>query len=106
MEVWVLSAKPGGITLSAADAPQPYTARGDHFNSSGATMADFAEYLEGFGIVGGPVLDETSTDQVYEIDFSFDPENPDSFTQRLAEMGLMVKKETREIDILVLSPPE
>lgn len=106
IEVWVLSAIEEGITLPAADTRQPCQAAGDHFSSPGATMADFAAYLEGFGIAGMPVLDETADGQRYQIDFSFEPENSNSLLEALERMGLEVKKERRSVDMLVLSPPK
>lgn len=104
-EVWVLSALPAGITLPVVDEPADCKASGDHFTSEGAALAAFADYLESFGIAGMPVVDETGSDQLYRFDFSFEPENPDSFFEALADMGLQVKKEKRTIEILVLGNP-
>ncbi len=106
IEVWVLSAKEEGITLPAADTRLPCQSAGDHFSSPRATMADFAAYLEGFGIAGMPVLDETGDGQHYQIDFSFELENSNSLLEALERMGLELKKERRNVDILVLSPPK
>jgi uncharacterized protein (TIGR03435 family) len=105
-EVWVLSAAPEGIQLPAARAATPYTAAGDHFAAEGATAADFASYLEEYGLAGMPVVDATQTDGLYRFDFSFEPENPATFFAALRQMGLAVKKERRTIDILVVRPPQ
>lgn len=105
-EAWILSAQAEGITLPVALEPASHEAAGDHFKSAGATPAQFADYLESFGIAGMPVIDETGSDQLYRFDFSFELENPDTFFEALRRMGLTVKKEKRVVDMLVLSPPE
>ncbi len=105
-EVWVLSAAPEGVQLPAAPAATPYSAAGDHFTAEGATTADFARYLEEYGLAGMPVVDATQTDRLYRFDFAFEPENPDTFFAALKEMGLTVKKERRMIDILVVRSPQ
>ncbi|MEL7147447.1 MAG: DUF3738 domain-containing protein, partial [Bacteroidota bacterium] len=68
-----------------------------------AKLADFAAYLEDFGIVGSAVVDETGLDELYEIDFSFLPEDPQTFHDAIKKMGLKLKKEQREIAVLVIS---
>lgn len=42
----------------------------------GATIKAFCKYLENFEIVGMPVYEETEDKNLYNINFSFDPENP------------------------------
>lgn len=106
MEVWVISALPTGIRLLPAEAAAPHAAAGDHFTSKGATPTDFASYLESYGIAGMPVVNETGSEQLYAFDFSFEPENPESFFQALTAMGLTVKKEKRMINRLRLAAPE
>ncbi|MFN3801745.1 TlpA family protein disulfide reductase [Belliella pelovolcani] len=78
----------------------PYSASGDHFTSKGATIADFASYLEGFGIIGGIVVCDDCQEKSFEIDFHFEPENPDSFWDNLKNLGLNLKKETREVEMI------
>ncbi|MCB0631624.1 MAG: redoxin domain-containing protein [Lewinella sp.] len=101
-EVWVLYAKSTGITLPTAGDVGERRAGGDHFISPDATPAAFAEYLESYGIAGMPVVDDTQIDQRFRFDFSFEPENPDSFFKALDGMGLAVKKEKRVIDVFRL----
>ncbi|MFK8163606.1 MAG: hypothetical protein AB8H12_14255 [Lewinella sp.] len=38
----------------------------------------------------------------YQIDFSFDPENPDTFRTAMKKLGLKYAKAQREIEVLVL----
>ncbi|HKK75943.1 MAG TPA: redoxin domain-containing protein [Saprospiraceae bacterium] len=88
--------------LQEADKAMPVRAGGDHFASEGATLGEFADYLESFGIVGKPVVDETDDEQRYAFDFFFEPENPDTFHKAIREMGLKLKKAEREIEVLVI----
>lgn len=78
----------------------PYAASGDHFSSEGSSLADFASYLEGFGIIGGIVLCENCEVELFEIDFHFEPENPDSFWESLKNLGLNLKKGSREVEMI------
>lgn len=90
------------IHLPEAIASIPFSAGGDHFTSAGATFSDFADYLEGFGIIGMPVVDATGNKNLFHIDFGFEPENPETFHQAIRQMGLKLKKEKREIEVLVI----
>jgi thiol-disulfide isomerase/thioredoxin len=80
-----------------------YQASGDYFKSKGASLADFAGYLEQFGIIGAIVVSEFREDAFFEIDFQFEPENPDSFWESLKNIGLNLKKERREVDFIKIS---
>lgn len=90
------------IQLEKGDTQELLEARGDRFISNGGTFSDFADYLEGYGIVGLPVVDATNNDQLYNIQFRFEPENRNTFHEGLREMGLKLKKEEREVEVLVL----
>jgi uncharacterized protein (TIGR03435 family) len=65
-------------------------------------LNDLAEYLEDFDILGLPVVNETNLNGTYFFDLNFEPENPQSLIDALNGLGLAIKKESREIDILVL----
>lgn len=88
--------------LVPADAAFPLRAGGDNFTTEGATLAQFADYLEGFGIVGMPVVDETNDPQLYAFNFYFEPENPATFHEAIRKMGLKLKRAEREIEVLVI----
>jgi thiol-disulfide isomerase/thioredoxin len=66
------------------------------------TMADFANYLENYGIEKLPVIDETLNKGFFDIKFSFQPEKPESLVAVLNNMGLTLEKQSRKIDFLVL----
>ena len=61
-----------------------------------------AKYLEGFGIVRVPVLDETGLMEKYDIEIPFYAEDPEDFYDKLSELGLQVVDAKREIEFLVL----
>lgn len=65
------------------------------------TMANFAEFLESYGI-DKIVIDETGSTNKYDIKFTFQPENPQSLIDILTKMGLRLEKHKREIDKLML----
>jgi uncharacterized protein (TIGR03435 family) len=76
--------------------------RGDGFESSSATLDEFATYLEDFGILGKPVINETGITGSYKFNFSFEPEKKGSFKAAMAAMDLIYSKEEREIDVLII----
>jgi thiol-disulfide isomerase/thioredoxin len=65
------------------------------------TMTDFADFLESFGI-GKLVVDETSNHEKLDVQFSFQPENPQSLKDILTGMGLSLTKQQREVNMLLL----
>lgn len=105
MDVWVVRAAEEGIQLASAKKKAPTSASGAGFSSEGATLQDFADYLEGFGLAGMPVVNETgSADQLYDIGFSFQPEDTSTFWKAIREMGLNIKKEERTIPVFRVQP--
>lgn len=69
-----------------------------------ATMVDFAKALEDFGIVRGLVVDGTGSNEKLDITLSYQPEDPQSLTRALAQMGLGLVKQKRDVTMLVLQP--
>lgn len=88
--------------LNPVEEHTNYSGRGDYFKSAGASLDDFREYLENFGLFGLPVVNETGIDGYFSLEFSFDPETKGSFQENLRKMGLGIKKDKREIDVLIL----
>lgn len=102
-EVVILTKVPGATSnLSSSSTKGNISSRGDQFKSSGATFKDFTDFLEGYGIVRLPVVDETGDNSLYKFDFSFQPEDSDTFFKALEGMGVKVKKVKRNIDVLVI----
>ena len=106
IDVLVIKKAEGGIRAERAKEQGLTQARGDGFKNEGASMADFCDYLENFGIVGMAVVDETGDDKLYDIDFSFDPENAQSFKEAMTNLGLTYEKGVRKTEVLVLSMKE
>jgi thiol-disulfide isomerase/thioredoxin len=79
------------------------TTAGDKFIGDYVTIADLADYLESHGIKKLPVVDETASKTRLDIQLTFQPEDPESLTKALAEMGLTLEKASRKIDVLVFS---
>ncbi|KYG74948.1 thiol-disulfide isomerase/thioredoxin [Roseivirga ehrenbergii] len=88
--------------LNPVEEHTNYSGRGDYFKSAGASMDDFREYLENFGLFGLPVVNDTGIDGYFSLEFSFDPETKGSFQENLRKIGLGIKKNKREIDVLIL----
>lgn len=103
LEVLVVNTAEGGVKAKKGKEVGILKARGDKFQKKGATIAEFCDYLEEYGIVGMAVVDETGDKGLYEIDFSFSPENPQSFKEAMTDLGLTFKKASRKTDVLVLS---
>lgn len=66
------------------------------------TMVDFADFLESFGTYKSLIIDETNNKEKLDIKFNFQPENPDSLSKILSDMGLEVEKAKREVPFLIL----
>ena len=105
MKVWVVSQAVEGIQLASAKKRLPGSASGAGFTREGATIQDFVDYLEGYGLAGMPVINETNTgDQRYNIGFSFQPEDTSTFWAAIKEMGLRIEKEERTIPVYRVQP--
>ncbi|MFD2937550.1 redoxin family protein [Spirosoma flavum] len=83
-----------------------YYSRHGEIDQHALTMADFADYLETYGVGKSLVIDETRNSEKLDIKFSFQPEDPKSLLAILSEMGLSLVKEQRKVDMLVLYNPQ
>lgn len=99
------SSKVRQLKISAAGA-ENFSARDGQFDGQHGKLAKVADYLESFGVVKAPVVDETGDDKYYDIDFNFQPEKGESLTDALAGLGLKLEQGEREIDVLVFRPKE
>lgn len=79
-----------------------YYSRHGEIDQQAITMKEFADYLETFGNGKLLVVDETHATGKFDIKFSFQPENPMSLLNILSDMGLILEKQERKIDMLVL----
>ncbi len=79
-----------------------YSARGDSFSGAGVSLDDFREYLENHGVLGMAVVNETGIEGIYNINFSYYSEDQKTFFKALKDLGLGIKKESRNIDMLAI----
>lgn len=71
------------------------------FDGHDIGLNKIADYLEGFGLIKLPVVDETGNAIKYDISFTFMPEKQGDLENALAALGLKLTKGERDIDILV-----
>jgi uncharacterized protein (TIGR03435 family) len=74
---------------------------GGVFNGQDVKLGMVANYLEGFGLVQMPVVDETGSTARYDISFDYMPEKKGSLMEAITSLGLKLEKGQREIDMLV-----
>ena len=74
-----------------------------HGNYAGEdiNLSKIADYLEDYGLVKISVLDGTDNNTKYDIAFTFMPEKSGDLEKTLLNLGLTLKKENRDIDMLV-----
>ncbi len=102
LKVLVIEKAEGGIRAKRAQGIGIEEARGDGYKNEGASLSDFCNYLEQYGIVGMAVVDSTGTEGLYDIDFSFEPENNESFKVAMASLGLTYRIDLLKTDVLIL----
>lgn len=88
-------------------SPDPESRKASGYGGGGISyyntkVSIIARFLEGMGIAGMPVLDETGLTDNYDIEMTFSGEDPDQFYKDLKEMGLEVVDAEREIEMLIL----
>jgi uncharacterized protein (TIGR03435 family) len=82
-------------------AEENFSAGQGEFNGQDVSLNKIADYLEGFGVVKMPVVDETGNTTKYDINFTYLPEKQGDLENALAGLGLKLTKAERDIDILV-----
>lgn len=103
MPVTVLKRTQSPLKIEASTEQSDfYGGSGNHFNGAGVKVSSLAEYLEAFGVTNTPVLDETNVSGRYNIQLEWQPEKKGHMEEVLRNAGFELKKEEREIDVLVL----
>jgi len=104
-EVYILKVsdpqKAKNISLNTS-GKTTYSSSHGEIDQQSITMPGFAEYLENYGSPKRLVEDETHLKNKFDIKFSFQPENPASLTKILSDMGLVLEKEQRNINMLII----
>jgi uncharacterized protein (TIGR03435 family) len=103
LDVHVLSRATGvtpKLTPATLDVERPYAKPGS-LTCLSITLGLLADTLE--RLLQQPVLDTTGIDGLYEIDLSWDPEQPDSLPEAVREqLGLELKAERRTLEVQVI----
>jgi uncharacterized protein (TIGR03435 family) len=80
---------------------EKFSASKGSFSGEGIQLKKIADYLEGFGLTDLPVVDETGNKTRYDIEFTFMPEKQGDLQNTLKNLGLILIKEERMIDMLI-----
>jgi uncharacterized protein (TIGR03435 family) len=103
MPVMVVKRTQGPLLLSPSTEQSDYFgASSNHFNGTGVKVSALAKFLEDFGIVNMPVLDETNVSGRYTIQLEWQPEKKGHMQEVFRNAGFELVKEEREIEVLVL----
>jgi len=103
-QVYVLSiADTSKISHLKPSTAQAYKFSGGSgsFNGIHIKLNDIAAYLEKYGIIKVPVVDETNDTHYYDITFAYLPEKTGDLEDVLLSLGFRLTKTEREINILV-----
>lgn len=84
------------------DGKRTFLARHGDIHYNNVALSEFAWLLEAYGGLNGPVLDETGNGEKFDIDLSFQTENPQSLNNALKNMGLSLIKVERKVDMLLV----
>jgi thiol-disulfide isomerase/thioredoxin len=87
---------------TGSDKPSSVAASAGAYQGANVTLAEVADYLEGFGLVELPVLLAAPTAARYNLEFSYQPEKPGDLRRALADLGLVLEKAERPVEMLVL----
>lgn len=90
------------LLKSSSAKTDEYSGGGGHFEGNGVKLDALADYMEGFGLFPGKVINETGLDGRYDIFIEWQPEKKDSLKEAFAALGLYWEKAEREVEMLVL----
>ncbi|MCX2584380.1 redoxin family protein [Pedobacter sp. MR22-3] len=90
-----------GSLEKSKSVEEDFNGNGEKFSGKGIQLKQIAQYLEGFGLLDLPVIDETNNSNRYNISFTLLPEKKGELKKILSDLGLTFKREQRKIDVLV-----
>lgn len=103
MMVTVLKRNKEPLGIKVSDTTNKYySASSNFFSGDGVLVSSLAEFLEGHGLAGMPVVDETGISGRYNIHMEWEPEKKGSMIEQFRKMGFELLKEEREIEMVVL----
>lgn len=97
--------------LNALQSSEPATSgsitnqqvtRANNYQKKNAPLSDLFLHFESFGILKEPVIDETGLVGNFNLVFNLDLEDPASFKNELAKLGLKAQRMEREVEVLVI----
>lgn len=103
-QVYVLRVADAGKLPPATNSQKPSSiaASAGTYQGENVTLAEVADYLEGFGIVKLPVLLAAPATAHYNLKFEYQPEKPGDLLRALADLGLTLEKAERPVEMLLL----
>lgn len=103
VEVCVLYCTEDICPLLSAPNQSCITMNDTGFESAGATLDDFADYLQTFGAIPLPVVNETNLAGTYAIQCQVRTGDKRGLAKALKKLGLAIRTEKREREVLVVS---
>lgn len=76
--------------------------RATNYTGKNKPLSDLTSHFEKYGIFKQPVINETGIAGNFDLSFEFDAEDPKSFKEQLAKLGLKAEKKEREVEVLVI----
>ncbi|MBL7723634.1 MAG: TIGR03435 family protein [Chitinophagaceae bacterium] len=102
MSVYVLKKNSDSVSFRISKETNDfYSAGAEYFTGNGVKVSALTDYLENFGIMGIPVIDETGIKGRYDIQLKWEPEKKGAVREAFAKAGFILEKAEREIDVLV-----
>jgi uncharacterized protein (TIGR03435 family) len=89
------------LLKQSTDNEETFGASHGAFSGQGIKLSKIADYLESFGLVNMPVVDETGLNTKYDISFDYQPEKEGSLMEAINSLGLKLETGEHEIDMLV-----
>ncbi len=81
---------------------QPNIIKATSYNRKNVSLSDLFLHFENFGISKQPVMDETGLSGNFDLSFNLEVEDPNSFKNELAKLGLKAQRLEREVEVLVI----
>lgn len=78
-----------------------YSGKSNEFTGNGLKITALAEYLEKFGLLGTPVVDETGIEGRYDIHLEWESGKKGAVKEAFLKAGFVLEKTEREIEVLV-----
>jgi uncharacterized protein (TIGR03435 family) len=102
MNVYVLK-KGGGYSAlkKSKEVSDSYAGSSNFFTGNGVKVAALARFLEEFGVMRTPVIDETGIEGRYDVHLEWEPEKKDALKDAFLKAGFVLEKAERQIDVLV-----